>query len=231
MISLILPFWNRPIAAERSINLLIKHYRDLQLEVIVVDDGSPDPFVWPDRTPFLLRTIRLKQKTGPKNPCVPLNAGVAAASGEVIALSSPEILHTRPVLPAMLSQLAELGPKGYVMAACWSREQNRWHAHSSRKRRDDNDVGSMLPADADYHFMSMMHRVLWDEAGGFDEDYRDGAGYDDPDFVKRLERAGARFCMRDDLVVTHVRDGAKCNWTPEMFSRNRSLFLSKWAPA
>jgi GT2 family glycosyltransferase len=86
----------------------------------------------------------------------------------------------------------------------------------------------MLPPGSDYHFMAMMHRSLWKAAGGFDEDYRQGAGYDDPDFVLRLHRAGAKFCIRDDLVVEHTRSCAHARWTPEQYARNRALFFSKW---
>ena len=76
--------------------------------------------------------------------------------------------------------------------------------------------------------MAMMHRSLWDAAGGFDEEYRRGAGYDDPDFVLRLHRAGAKFLIRDDLVVEHVRQGAHAAWAPGMYVRNREIFMRKW---
>jgi glycosyltransferase involved in cell wall biosynthesis len=228
MISLILPYWNRQAAIERSLALMSEHYRDLQFEVIVVDDGSPEPFKAP-QVQFILRVIRLPDKSEPRNPCVPYNIGASAASGDFIALSNPEILHETPVLSAMLSQLVELGPKGYVLAAAWCPDTQRWHCHSTHKRPDRGDVGSFLPAGADYHFLTLMHRALWDEIGGFDEDYREGAGYDDPDLVLRLKRAGAIFCLRDDLVVEHTRREARADWTPQMFERNRKLFFSKWA--
>jgi GT2 family glycosyltransferase len=77
--------------------------------------------------------------------------------------------------------------------------------------------------------MSMMHRSLWDKCGGLDEQYREGCGYDDPDFVMRLNRAGAKFVIRDDLVVEHVRAGARAQWPREGYVRNRALFMQKWA--
>lgn len=230
MISLILPYWQRQGATDRSLELMARHYRELHMEVIVVDDGSPTPYAPPSGTPFPVRVIRLPAKTRPLDPCVPINVGASAANGDFIALSNPEILHEQPVLPAMLEECVRGGPLAYVMAACWNPEKGRWHSHSSFKRPDTGDVGSWLPEGAQYHFMTMMSRYLWDATGGFDEAYREGAGYDDPDFVRRLHAAGAKFIMRDDLVVQHPRQGAHAPWTPDMFDRNRKVFLSKWQP-
>ena len=229
MISLILPYWDRQAATDRALALLSTVDPDLDLEVVVVDDGSPVPFVKPS-WPIDIRVLRLPAKSGPLNPCVPYNAGVEASRGTWVALSNPEILHRQPVLAAMRDECAGRGEEAYVMAAAWCPEQGRWHCHSSRQRTDDNDVGAYLPAGADYHFMTMMHRSLWDKTGGFDEDYRLGAGYDDPDFVRRLHRAGAQFVMRDDLVVEHPRLGAHADWTGAQFARNRAIFMKKWEP-
>lgn len=189
------------------------------VEVVLVDDGSPEPFK--NRWDFV-KVVRLPLKFRPLNPCVPINVGVEEASGDLIALSNPEILHPKPILKDMAASIKK--DNDYVIAGVWSEEQNRWHCHSSIDR------GKYLPKGSDYHFMTMMNRTLWDRTGGFDEEYRQGAGYDDPDFVRRLYRAGANFIRRDDLVVEHPRKDAHANWTPQMFERNKNLFLSKWGP-
>lgn len=227
MISLVWPFWQRQAVADRSCALLAEHYADLDMELVVVDDGNAEPYRAP-KLPFPVRVVRLPAKSNPLNPCVPLNCGVAAARGDVIAISGPEMMHTTPILQAMRDELGD-DAKKYVLAAVWYVDGKTWHCHSTNKRSDNGDVGSMLPPGADYHFMSMLRRSLWDASGGFDEDYREGAGYDDPDFVLRLHRAGAKFLIRDDLVVEHIRRGARAEWTPHMFARNRAIFLSKWA--
>lgn len=226
VISLVLPYWQRQAVADLSCVYLAQHYADLDLELIVVDDGNAEPYQAP-AMPFPVRVVRLPVKAGPLNPCVPLNRGVAEAQGDIIALSGPDIMHTKPVLEQMRAELGD-DPLKYVLAAVWYAEKKVWHCHSSYKRGDGGDVGSMLPPGSDYHFMAMMHRSLWDAAGGFDEDYRQGCGYDDPDFVLRLHRAGAKFVIRDDLVVEHVRAGARAAWPPAGYVRNRALFMRKW---
>ena len=230
MLSLILPYYERQAATDESLLLMVEHYFDMDLEIIIVDDGSPEPFHASASLPLNIKVIRLPEKSYPLNPCVPYNRGVAEATGDYIAISNPEILHKRPVLQRMQSKAKAEGDSSYVMAACWCPEQNRWHAHSTKIRRDDNDVGPYVPKGADYHFMTVMHRSLWDKARGFDEDYRNGAGYDDPDFVRRLDRAGAKFFMCDDLVVEHPRKGARADWTVDMFAINRGIFMNKWKP-
>lgn len=232
MISLILPYWQRQAAADAALSLLAKHYADLSLEVIVVDDGSPIPFRAPESMPFALRVIRLQQKNDPKDPCVPVNAGANAAAGDYLALSCIEILHVNPVLPAMLEQCMNGDENTYVLAAVWAPESNRWHVHSSlADGRPAARTNIRMPIGAHYNFMAMMSRSLWDHSGGFDDDYRSGAGYGDADYILRLQRAGAHFHIRDDLVVHHPRAGAHAKWTPEMFERNRKLYISKWAPS
>lgn len=225
MISLILPFWCRQEATDASLCLMAEHYMDLDLEIIVVDDGSPEPYDKPTLLPLDIHVIRLPFKTMPRNPCTPYNFGVSRARGEYIALSNPETLHRTPILEAMRDEIKDSDT--YVTASAWCADANKWHAHSSIVKKPE--VSKYVP-DAQYHFMSMMKRELWDKIGGFDEDYRLGAGYDDPDLVRRLHRAGAKFVHRDDLVVEHVRKGAHAEWEPKAFERNLGVFLSKWKP-
>lgn len=231
MISLILPYWCRKAATDKSLAMMASAYPSLDFEVVIVDDGSPESYHAPAGLPWPVNVIHLPKKTDPRSACVPYNVGARAARGDYIALSSPEIQHPQPVFPAMLEEIQTSGPNTQVLAACWNPEHKRWHCHSTRKRGNTIDVGWLLPPGADYHFCSLMHRSLWDRIGGMDDDYRIGTGYEDSDLCMRLHRAGARFVIRDDLVVIHPREGAHAAWRPEMFAKNRKLFLSKWAPS
>lgn len=228
MISLILPYWDRQQATLRALDCLATHYAGLDLEVIVVDDGSPAPFRAPS-LPLNLRVIRMPDKDAPRNPCVPFNVGVAAAEGDYIAISNAEILHRAPVLQQLLDEAMRGGPMTYATAACWDAEKCRWHAHSTRQPLLADRTEILMPAGSQYHFLGVMSRALWDLAGGFDEEFRDGAGYDDNDLLMQLGRAGARFVLRDDLVVEHPRVGARAAWTAPMYARNRELFVQKWS--
>lgn len=227
-ISLILPYWDRKQATDDSLALMAAQYAGLDLEVIIVDDGTPAPYAPPDDLGLDIRVIRLPRKIVPKNPCTPINAGVAASHGDLVAISNPEIMHVNAVLGAMAAECEAIGPYAYVLAGCWCPDEKRWHCHTSRKFNKSNDAGALMPDGVGYHFLGMMHRELWDKAGGFDEDYREGAGYDDPDFVLRMLRAGAKFKIRDDLVVHHPHNEPRTRWPAGGFERNRELFFRKW---
>lgn len=232
MISIIMPYWNRQWAANVGIDSLVRCYGAMDIELVVIDDGSKlEPFACPTNLPAHWSVVvdHLPLKDEPKNPCVPINRGVALSSGDIVCLTNPEMLHYHPILQPMLDELKVLGEDGYVLASVWSVEQGRWHQHSSHTKKHKSRVaGVKLRCGLAFHFFSIMHRSLWDRSGGLCAEYRDGAGYDDPDLALRLLKAGARFSLRDDLVVWHPRTGARADFTPEMFEHNRKIFISKW---
>lgn len=222
MISLILPYWDRQQAADRALATLAGHYLGLDLEVIVVDDGNREPFRSPADYPLDLHVVRLPRKEQPTPQSRAWNAGAKASTGDILALSCVEVLHPAPVLEELAAQLAALGPYGYVLAAAWCPERREWHCRSDVRSWDG------FPPGYAGTFLSVLNRDLFDLAGGFDEEYMGGAGYEDRDFVCRLLAAGARFMVRDDLVVHHPKTGATIKWPAEGFARNENVFKIKW---
>lgn len=217
MISLILPYWDRQEAADKAIASLAK-YEPLDMEVLIIDDGNPVPFRIPE-TPLNLRVIRLPEKTEPKSPVTCWNEGVRQAKGDIIVLSCVEVLHPEPILAELAA--AVFDDESYVLAAAWCPEENRWHAHSSI-HPPQNAPGTGQA------FCAALTPALYWKAGGFDEAYREGAGYEDCDFINRMLKAGAKFIKRDDLKVIHPKAKATIHWKPEAFARNKALFYSKW---
>lgn len=222
MISLILPYWNRQAAADKALALIAKHYDGIDLEVVVVDDGDPRPFQRPPIAPKNLLVLRLPEKREPFSPVTSWNHGVAKASGDIIVLSCIEILHENPVIEQMAEEVRRLGPHGYVVAAAWCPEQRAWHCHSSIRVPD-------CPPGVGIGFCSALHRSLYLEVGGFEEIYRGGAGYEDRDFIRKMLKFGARFSMRDDLVVIHPKTDATIKWGAEKLERNQKIYQSRWA--
>lgn len=216
MISICVPHWNRPAELERMYREYMVLYSDLDFDFSVCDDGSEPPVPYPPRG---ILTV-LPYKDHALNPCVPLNVAVANARGDILVLTGPEIQHPNLVLQEMV---CDLGPDDYVMTACRD-IAGQWLC-GTQVRGGENGRGPM-PSSSGFHFCAMLHRSLFDRAGGFDEDYRAGQAFEDNDWLYRLERAGARFHMRDDLVVWHRR--ISCAWPAGGHERNRLLFESKW---
>jgi hypothetical protein len=220
MISLILPYWDRQQAANNAFELLAKHYQKTDLEIVVIDDGNVIPFNVPD-VPLNINVVTLPTKTGPKCPTTAWNAGVSAASGEIIVLSCIEILHEEPILEQMAAWVKDIGPDAYVLASAYCPEEKKWHCHSSIEV-------PTCPPGTGIAFCAALYKSLYIRAGGFDDEYRDGAGYEDRDFIWRLVKAGAKFVHRDELTVTHPKSGATTHWQSGGFERNSALYHRKW---
>jgi len=171
-----------------------------------------------DSYPFPVSVVQLPRKDVPKNPSVPINRAVEASSGPALFLSSPECRHDRAILGAAIEAHLAAGWKSVIVCAVHDEVTDRWFSHS-------------VHAPSRYHFANLFSRRLFDEIGGFDEDYRDGYCFDDPDFVERLERAQAIWIDRDDLLVRHTVTPGKSKAIPnrrELWLRNRDLFRAKW---
>lgn len=226
MISVLMPYWDRLEALKTALDAMARHYPTVDMEVVIADDGGTVPLVLDGEYPWPVTVLRLPAKDGAKNPCVPFNEAAKLAKGDVLVITNPEILHTDPVLPEMLKSLKKLGPNGYVLAACWCPDEDKWHCHSTLRPLELH--GIQHPKGSGLHFCAMLQRSLWDGIGGFDPAYRDGAGYDDNDLVMKLGKYGAKFLIRDDLVVTHPKNGARTQWPEGGFARNAEIFISKW---
>jgi hypothetical protein len=219
-ISVCVPYWDRKQMLDDMFAMYARLYPHLPIEMSVCDDGTPLPAVVPDGVVL----TRLKRKTIPLNPCVPINRAVAASTGDIIVLTNPEIQHTQPVLDEMLGLLEH--EDDYVTARC------RHHAPGKSTdglwlagpETDYNSNGrEPLPPGAHFHFLAMFRRSLWSRAGGFDPDFRMGTACDDNDWCWRAYRAGARFRCTEG-VVWHRRN-KRTRW---VMPHNAGLLRRNW---
>ncbi len=227
-LSICVPYWRRPLAVAGMIENYreIYDYRLKNWELSICDDGSRD--LPNDVTiPWFGKTMisSCPTKDHALNPCVPINKAVMNSNADYIALTNPEIRHHEPIIGRMLKRMIHADNSDYMIAACWDDDTREWLAHSTV---DYTAAGrEPVPPGAGFHFFAILHRELWLRAGGFDEDYRQGQGMEDNDWLWRLAEAGAEFVMCDDLVVHHSR-GERCRWPAGGLARNRRLLRSKW---
>ena len=227
MISIVMPYWNRSDLLTKALDKYEELYSDLDLEIVIADDGSQDrPDIGKDR-PWKVWIVRLPAKTEALNPCVPINAGVKRASGDIILLTNPETYHRAPIIQDMKVELGSLGEKGHVAAAVWATERGKWYVHSSMNEATNKNLGrAPMPVGAGLHFCVMFYKTFFEEIEGFDEDYRAGQAYDDNDFLWKLQTAGAKFAIRDDLIVDH--SSTETTWPAGGIQKNSALFYKKW---
>lgn len=225
VVSVVMPFWRRQDVLARNLRRYKELYSDFPIEIIVVDDGSPEPAVVEGEFPWPVDIIRLPAKTKPKDSVLPLNVGALAAKGEYLVLTGPEIVHRAPVLEGMLTTARAMGPLSHVSPAVWG--GTWWYCHSKDMPPDAKVGRAPSPKGAALHFCALLRRDVFWAVKGFDQEYRDGAGYSDNDFLWKLHDIGVKFAIRDDLVTDHV-ECPRCNWPPGAFQRNREIFERKW---
>lgn len=224
MYSVIMPYWQRQKALYKTLDAYWDLYGHVDgFEVIVVDDGNKAPPEIPDYID-LVRVIPLPKKDHAMNPCVPFNRGAEEARNDILVLTNPEVVPEPGVLEAL--KLA-LGKTTYVAAACVD-EGGAVFCHSAQDDRAHSRMGrAPVPHGAGLHFLAMLNKTLFEHIGGFDEAYREGAGFEDNDFLWKLHYAGAQFKIVDDPQVVHYSTGTKSDWRGK-HSVNRKLFYSKW---
>lgn len=215
-VSVVMPYWRRQDALDQTLVRYRQFYGD-HIEIIVVDDGSPEP-----AETELARLIRLPQKTKALNPCVPINIGVAASTGELIVITNPEVLPRAPFLDLMVRALDDAD---YVAAACWNEASKTWYCHSTLAPPPAAMGRAPIPDGAGLHFCAMLPRSVFGIVGGFCEEYRNGQGYEDNDFLWKLYDGGIRFRILDDCVTDHIAVPPS-EWTRS--NDNRALFESRW---
>jgi glycosyltransferase involved in cell wall biosynthesis len=246
--SIVMPYYKRVYQLSATLVSLEHHYskRDDYEVVIVTDPKNDDRFDevardWASALP--LAVVRGRVDRPVYNPSPFFNQGAYEATGEYIVLTSPECFHLSDVLGG-LDEEFDRDPVAYVVCACDS---------GLRCSIDDRDFGSFRyehhmwyhksnDRNTRYHFCSAMSRSLFVAMGGFDQDYADGIAYDDDDFRDRVEHAGIRFVLRDDLVVVHQEHDrthetmnsaqylSRLNRNKELYAKKKRLRESACAP-
>lgn len=214
-----MPFWRRREAATRTLEQYARLYRPDLVEVVIVDDGSPDSTADGLESVYAgTRVVKLPPKTGPLNPCVPINVGMAYASGVALGISNPEVLHEQDTLGGLLRLLTD--PLDYAVAPAWCPEWEVWHAHpTDAVEHPDIDIAAG-------HFLALFQRDLWERVGGFDPMFRYGFGWDDTDWLRSVIDVGGRVKWGDTPVLHFKSGGAKIDWG--VIPSNSTIYREKW---
>ncbi|WMY78773.1 glycosyltransferase [Citricoccus sp. I39-566] len=178
-----------------------------RLQVVIADDGSPEPPRLPARPPFDLQVIRQPDLGFRASAARALGASVA--EGQVLAFLDGDMIPDRHYLRHAVHRAAR-SPEAVVVGRRRhldpARLAARWQPgdpvpeeavldEPAWLERAYASTGNLLEADSTaYRFMISavltVHRHIHDDAGGFDPDFV-GYGGEDWEFAHRLWRAGA----------------------------------------
>ncbi|RLK52564.1 glycosyltransferase [Microbacterium telephonicum] len=242
-VSVIVSHYRQPGQLARTLAALAgqTHPRP-RVEVIVADDGSPEPPVVPPGVRVVSQPDRGFRLAAVRN------LGAAHATGDVLVfldadtVPEPGFLTALTRMPALApdvvtvgrrrhADLTDVDPSPDIRGAVAGRqlEEPRWLASAYRDARD------LLDAD-DRSYRHMIGAVLccargmFDAAGGFDESF-DSYGGEDWEWAYRAWRRGAVFAHVADAVAWHDGPDAGAHERRDREAKNReALRLAQLIP-
>jgi len=234
--SILMPYYKRRILHNTLVSYL-HHYKDREdYEVIIVEDckNASDK----KEHAALINIVnafstRLKIKhldTDFKNiwnPAPLFNVGARNAEGEFLVITNPECFHLTNIL-GEFDLVLEKDPGVYIIAGCILASFNgiinkfgefkykmiKWYQHSKHRNKKE-------------HFCSVISKKLYDDIGGFDEEYSKGLAREDIDFVTTIATNGIKIILRDDLLVVHMKH-ERVATNAELSAINSKYYDAKW---
>ena len=212
-ISIVIPTFNRPDRLARALHGVLHAHGALVIEVIVVDDGSPDAAgveaVVRGADPTG-RTIRLVRQAN-RGPAAARNAGAAASTADLIVFLDDDCVVTPGCLDILLG-VHRNSPPNEVLAvmgqAVWDPATRVSPLMEVAMRGAQFDYDSItdpeqVPFSRFYTACASIGRRTFDDLGGFDTTLPAFAAGEDTEFAYRLAKRGGRLVYRADAVVLH----------------------------
>ena len=177
-VSIIIPCYNGGGTVERAVNSVINQSYS-EYEVIVVNDGSDDEETLKVLSGFSGQVRVINQEN--KGLSAARNTGIKNAQGKyILSLDCDDYLE-----PAFMEKGVEILDKQQDLAYVFTHINMFGEKKGVLERRYNYFVqllNNQLP------YCLLMHKELWEEVGGYDEDMK--LGYEDWEFNIRLGKNG-----------------------------------------
>ena len=189
-ISVVIPAYNETAHLGNLIESIRQNLYDLDLEIVVVDNGSTDA------TPELAQKAGVTLVTIPKDTISKArNLGVATAAAEVIAFIDADVRLTRGWALAMKQRYPEIRDQYLITGSRYMIPENPsnldkyWFAPLSEKEVSYINGGNLI-----------LSKTTFNKIGGFDEVLNTG---EDFEFCVRARKQGAQIIIDRDLQAIH----------------------------
>jgi glycosyltransferase involved in cell wall biosynthesis len=253
-ISIVTSYYNRKPQFINTLKTIQQSKQIDNVELIVVDDCSADEHRLediPEQFTFV-RVIRLE--SGDRwytNPCVPFNAAIREATGDVVVLQNPECLHVGDILDDITNKIND---HVYLTYGVYSLDKETT-SHLYDLPYDHTHIFDMIKAQiapmnnrnyvsegqacwynhsvhrpAGYHFVAAISKNNMDRLNGFDERYSNGIGFDDDEFLFRVKMLGLDVQIHDEPFAIHQWHYSENNFfaksdnVGQALARNQALF-------
>ena len=238
--SLVIPVFGQHLLTFTCLKSIAETCQGLAIEVLVIDDCSPQPVADALRAVSGISMIRNESNLGFLASC---NHGGAQAKGEFVVILNNDLIVTGDWLQkmaAVFDQFQDAGlvgakliyPDGRLQEAggiVW-RDGSAWNVG----RGDD-------PGKPEYNFVRevdycsgaclLIKRDFWNMLGGFDHAYAP-AYYEDTDLAFRVRNAGRRVFYQPHAVVVHFEGQSSGTDETQGVKRhqvtNQKTFADRW---
>ena len=242
-VSIVIPVHGHVVQTIACLRAIAAHPPVASLEVIVVDDASPDDTLALLSQIAGLQVHALPQNVGFIGAC---NAGAARARGRFLVFLNNDTVPQPGWLDAMRATFDAQRSAGIVGAQLVYpdgrlQEAGAMLAHDGRGESRGRFADPTHPAFAwcaDVDYVSgaalMIERALFGRLGGFDPRYAP-AYYEDTDLAFRVRKAGSRVLVQAVARVVHL-EGASAGTDPASGmkaaqARNLPVFAARWREA
>lgn len=193
-------------------------------ELVVVDNGSP--IKPPSNDSYYAEKVVVNQtNTGYTAAC---NKGIRVSEGEYVVLLCNDVLVFMSWLQEMKAVI-DSGEADLVMAhPMYSNSEPFARASESFAVLRGTKQFDPIPGGRDFSCV-MFKKSLYDEIGEFDELFFNYCS--DSDYLKRMEIAGKKFKMLDNVATSHISDatGFRMEETPEIMNEDKKKYEEKWS--
>lgn len=235
----VLGFRNFDRTTRPCLESLLPWFDDPQIEVLVVDNGSPDDSAqktaqWCAAHP----QVKCLLSDSNRGYAGGMNWGAAQAHGQWLLLVNNDTVFPAYTLDALKQVIreapADVAMLGPVTNAAGN-GQRLWKPGATFEEwlqtgawLNQHPTRQLMPAYRCDFFTIAIRRDVWDQLGGLDLAF--GLGYyEDFDFSLRLAKAGYRQMITEDVFILHVGSatfqGSKS--ARELIKRNKKLLKSK----
>ena len=242
-VTIVIPVHGQLEQTLACLRAIAAHPPHAPVELVVVDDASPD--ATPDVLPRIagLRVHTMPGNAGFIGAC---NAGAALAHGRYLLFLNNDTVPQPGWLDALHTTFARQRDVGIVGAQLLypdgrlqeSGAMLRRDGQAESRGRFDDAEHPQLRWCADVDYVSgaalMLPTALFRQLGGFDVRYAP-AYYEDTDLAFRVREMGLRVLVQPDARVVHV-EGASAGTDPTRGMkaaqvRNRDVFAERWRDA
>lgn len=215
-ISIVMAYHNRRTQLVRTLDSINKTKYDKKLlEIIIINDCSSNEHNIND-LPIIYNELNIKLFNVDKidkdwvNSCVTYNIGFSYIKYDKVIIQNPECYHNDDILTYTDKNLTD---KKYLSFGCYSlnthetNNKNYEYIELLDKKFDlacsSGWYNHTEYRPSYYHFCSAITKDNLSELKGFDEDYKDGIGWDDNEFLHRINLLGLDTKIINEPFVFH----------------------------